>query len=154
MIQQGFWFDENGTMVKSKVYIVWGSPASGKTTYVKMNMEAGDLVVDLDLIKQSISMTSKTEAQDNLLDVAIGIREYLYDRIERRQFTCKNVWVIASLPLGNRRTELAKRLRAELVHCEATEEECISRAMNDGERLDKEKQIMIIKKWFKNFYNE
>jgi len=73
---KGYKFDKNGSLVPVDVYIVWGSPASGKTTYVKKHMEGGDLVVDLDLIKQSISMKEKTTAGDNLLNVALSVREH------------------------------------------------------------------------------
>ena len=39
---------ERGFVKKQKqVFIVYGSPLSGKTTYVRQNMEVGDLVVDL-----------------------------------------------------------------------------------------------------------
>jgi predicted kinase len=152
MTQNGYWFDEDGEIVKSNVYLVYGSPASGKTTYVKNNMAYGDLVVDLDLIKQSLSMSNKTEAPDNLLSVALNVRDYLYNLVESRQFHCNNVWIVASLPIAEERNELRSRLGAQLVFMEATEAECMKRAMADDERQDKEKQVAVIRKWFKKYY--
>ncbi len=148
-------FDGEGNLLPMGVNIVWGSPASGKTTYVKKHMEEGDMVVDLDLIKQSISLKTKTECNDNLLSTAIMIREMLYDLIRKREVDCNNVWVVAGLPKQEERDALETHVRAtQIIFIEATQEECIARAMNDNERKDKAKQLEVIEKWFKQFYYE
>jgi predicted kinase len=148
----GLRFDEFGNVVKSKVFIVWGSPASGKTTYVRNNMSLGDLVVDLDNIKQAISMADKTSASDHLLPVALQLRELLYQLIEQRNIECDNVWIVAGLPQKEEREQLRVRLDAELIFIDTSKEECINRAMNDKERKDKNIQMQIIEKWFKKYY--
>ena len=138
-----------------KVFIVWGSPGSGKTTYVREHMEWGDLIVDLDLIKQSISMEDKTNASFTLLGTALSIREHLYDLIGRREVTALNAWVVAGLPKREGRIALKERLNAdELIHIEATKEECIERAMKDDERTNKDLQMQIIDKWFRAYEPE
>jgi len=141
--------------VKVDVYIVWGSPASGKTTYVKNHMEVGDLVVDLDLIKQSLSTREKTGADDNLLSVALSVREHLYDLIRIRDVNSNNIWVIAGLPYKEDREELKYKLDAtDLIHIEATQKECNERALGDGDRKDKDRQFELIDKWFDQFHYE
>lgn len=150
----GLRFDENGNVVPQNVYIVWGSPASGKTTYVREHMQLGDLVVDLDLIKQAISMTDKTNASDNLLPIALTLRDTLYLLIQRREIQCDNVWIIAGLPRREQRDALKVRLDAKLVFVQATKEECIERALKDEERTDKDKQLFIIEKLFKQYHYE
>jgi predicted kinase len=150
----GYRFDENGELIKSNVFIVWGSPASGKTTHVRNNMKNGDLIIDLDLIKQAISMQEKTEAPDNLLNIAISIRETLYNIVEKKEFNCDNVWIVASLPKHEDREKLRQRLNAELIHIDTDKNECIRRAHKDNERKDKEKQEKLINKWFKAYYYE
>ena len=148
-------FDKEGNMVPIDVIIVWGSPASGKTTYVKDNMEDGDLVIDLDYIKQSISLSAKTECNDNLLDIAIGIRELLYDRVADREVDADNVWIVAGLPTAEERELLSVRVKAtKLIHIDTDEKECIRRAMADKDRMDKDMQARIIEKWFRQFNYE
>ena len=151
VLKNGIYFDENGMPKSLKVYIVYGAPGAGKTTYVQEHRAVGDLIVDLDLIKQAISMAGKTAATDNLLDVALGIRDYMYSRIESRQIDTKNVWVIAALPKSREREQLAKRLRAELIFIDTSYDNCIKRAMNDHERENKTLQKEIIDKWFDTF---
>lgn len=150
-IKNGVFFDERGDMRKSKVYIVYGSPGSGKTTYVKEHKEYGDLVIDLDLIKQSISMEDKTEAPDNLLEYAKSIRDYLYTMIEQKNIQSKNVWIVAGLPKKDQRKRLAARLDAELIFIDSDVQTCIEHIMNDDERKDKEKQVQLIDNWFGHY---
>lgn len=136
-----------------KVSIVWGAPASGKTTYVRNHMQDGDLVVDLDLIKQSLSMQGKTETGDNFLNIALSIREHIYELIEYREVINTNhVWVIAGLPKRDDREYLFNRLQAdEIIQIKATKKECIVHADSDDERKDKRIQHKIIHKWFAQY---
>lgn len=150
-LHNGCYFDDEGNLVQMKVYIVHGSPASGKSTLVCSRMSAGDLVVDLDSIKQAISYKPAREAPDSLVSVALGVREYLYRLIEDRAVDCRNVWVIATLPRKKERQELAERLGAELIHCSADYHECIRRAGNDAERRDKTLQRALIDKYFEQY---
>lgn len=149
--KEGTYFDEEGNLKSTNVYIVYGSPGSGKTTYVKEHREYGDLVVDLDLIKQAISMEGKTDAPDNLLPIVLYVRDCLYNVIQDRKLHCRNVWIIASLPKKKEREELRDRLRAELIFMDVDIHECLNRAMNDDERGNKKLQEEIISKWFANY---
>ena len=147
----GYYFDDSGNLVPMKKYIVYGSPGSGKTTYVRKHREVGDLVIDLDLIKQAISMEDRTYETDNLLDVSIGIRDYIYKRIEDNDVNAKAIWIIASLPKRKARIELAERLGAELVFIDKTISECLNQAYMDKTRKDKTLEKIIINKWFANY---
>lgn len=148
MVNNGVYIDDTGNIKQQKIYIVHGAPGSGKTTFVKNNMEIGDLVVDLDLIKQSISMCSKTDAPDNLYDIAETIRECLYKIIESNKANAKTVWVVSMLPTRKQREQLARRLNAELIHMDADIDTCIDRILKDDERIDKEKQMKLLDKYF------
>lgn len=134
------------------VIIVWGAPASGKTTYVRERMLPGDLVIDLDLIKQSISMAGKTAATDSLLPVALSVRDHLYSLVAQRAVNCETAWIVSCLPRHEERCRLADKLRAtDIVFIEAAEQECVDRALRDEERRDKGLQFKIIRNWFSEF---
>ena len=129
ILTNGCYMDEEGFVVKARRFIVWGSPASGKTTYVKEHLMPGDLVVDLDAIKYAISFQNNQPV--NLNPIAFEIRELLYKAIEDGRADCRNVWVIGCLPKRAEREELAARLGAELVYVKADYKECIERARRD-----------------------
>lgn len=147
----GCYFDDDGNLVPIKKYIVYGSPASGKTTYVKEHRTVGDLVVDLDLIKEAISMEGRSSETDNLLDISLGIRDYIYKRIEAADINTNTVWVIASLPRKKEREALASRLGAELIYIDKSLSECLNNAYLDNKRKDKTLEKYIIEKWFSHF---
>lgn len=136
---------------ENRVVLVWGSPGSGKSYYVKQNMKNGDLVVDLDLIKQAISFKGKTEASDNLLPIALAIRDFIYEMIEYRMFDV-DVWVIAGVPTQIERDYIINKLNIdEVVFIDKSKQVCIQQAIDDEERKNKNLQIKIIEKWFGKF---
>lgn len=147
----GTYFDEEGNLCECKTYIVYGAPASGKSTYVKEHKKEGDLVVDLDLIMQAISMSDKSNIANNLLDIAIGIRDYIYSRIEDKTVDSKNIWVIGMLPNKEEREQLRGRLKADMIFINSTINDCIERANNDIDRQNKELQKYLIENWFAKY---
>lgn len=135
----------------TKNIIVYGAPASGKSTYVKMHAEEGDVLIDLDIIQRSFQICGKSEGRKELLEFALYIRDYLYEMLEKQRIPVKTAWIIAGLPDRFERQELAKRLNAELVFIGVAKEECIKRAMNDPDRVNKVLQKQMIEKYFMNF---
>lgn len=145
----GLQFNENGELVESKnVFIVWGAPASGKTTYVKENKGKYDIVIDLDYIMAALSLTEGREGSEDALPFALEVRDLLYSLIEERKYYFEAVWIVAGLPKKEERETLARRLKAELIHIDTSKEECIKRARQDEQRRYKEQQFKIIKKYF------
>lgn len=148
---KGIYFTDDGQVKSVKCHIVYGPPAGGKTTYVKEHMRDGDLVVDLDYIKQAISMKGKLEAPENILPIALSVREHIYELAAERKIDCENVWIVAGLPRKNERTFLQERLKADLIFMDTDYEECIRRAELDSERKDKAKARAVVAKWFANY---
>ena len=144
-----FQYDDEGNIVESKVFIVWGCYASGKSTYVEQHFKKGDMLVDFDLLGQAISMQGEKELPYNLVPFTLSLRDYLYSKIEREEMTRGNVYITAALPARNEREELAQRLNADLIHIATNEEECLRNALADKTRVDKHKQQKIIKEYFR-----
>jgi len=144
--------DEGNPMPKGKVVIVWGSPASGKTTYVKEHMVPGDLIVDLDnIIRCFTGLTNKVHDNAEIrpyLGFVIKVQDYVYKIIEERSFNFTTAWIIAGLPEKKERLALAERFHAELIHMDASRETALSRADSDPNRENKERQKHIINYYF------
>lgn len=142
--KDGYWFDEDGMMRQMEVYLVWGAPASGKTTYVQEHRESSDLVIDLDKIRWALG------GGRNLLELCLSVRDHLYQLIADRDQTvdCRHVWVIATLPRKKERRELVERLRAKEIHMDAGLEECKARAFADSRSGNTQARVAAIEKFF------
>lgn len=115
-----------------KVYIVYGSPCSGKSTWVFMNATKDDLIVDMDSIWECISICDKYHKPNRLKSNAFGVRDTLIDMIKTRRGKWKNAYVIGGYPLASDRERLANLLGAELIFIDEDKDVCLSRCKNDS----------------------
>jgi len=135
-----------------KVYMVYGPPLSGKTTFVLENMERGDIVIDMDRLFSAVSMQPYYDKPDNLLANVIGIRTLLLDNIKTRHGKWFNAWIIGGYADKFKRERLTEDIGAELVHIEATKEQCYIRL-----EVDEDRQCRItewtkyIDEWFEKY---
>ena len=118
---------------KQNVYIVYGSPLSGKSTMVKELMQYGDIVLDLDEIWQAVSFQEQYIKPNNLRFNIFKIRDDILDQIKRRYGNWYNCYIIGGYPDKHERKRLADSLGAELIYCESTKQECIDR-LNKSEK--------------------
>ena len=95
-----------------QIYLVYGSPCSGKTTYVKENMNAGDLIIDMDNIWQCISGQQRYSKPNRLKGVAFMVRDNLIDAVRVRRGNWLNAYIIGGYPLIGERERLIKSLNA------------------------------------------
>lgn len=110
-----------------QVYLVWGSPLSGKTTWVNEVKEYGDLVIDMDSIWQCISGCNRYDKPDRLKGVAFGVRDTLIEMVKYRRGNWRNAYVIGGYPLSGERERLIKVLGARDVFIDCEYEECMER---------------------------
>lgn len=135
-----------------EVYIVYGSPMSGKSTFVKQHMNRGDIVVDMDRLYHAVSMLPTYDKPDNLLSNVRGIHNQLIDNIKTRYGKWNSAWVIGGYADKYKREKLANDLGAELVYCECSKEECLRRLELDEDRkYRKDEWKQYIYKWFERY---
>lgn len=113
---------------RKQVYLVWGSPLSGKTSYVRRNAEPGDLICDFDSIWEAISIAPRYEHPSSLKQAAFAIRDCLIDQIRIRNGSWLTAWIIGGYPQERERIALLTRLGAEPIYMESTREDCLQRA--------------------------
>lgn len=114
------------------VYIIYGSPLSGKNTLVQELYKYGDIVLDIDEIWKAITLEDKYVKPNNVRFNVFKLRDELLDQIKTRYGNWYDAYIIMSLPDKYERERVAKELGAELIYCESTKEECIDRAIKDG----------------------
>lgn len=121
-----------------KVYMVWGAPRSGKTTYVEDVKSNGDMVVDMDKIWQCLGDDGLIKP-NALKPVVFLLRDKMYECILTRMGSWANAYIITTRP----DLRLADKLGAELIYIPAERETCL-------ERCENEKWIDYVNDWFNN----
>ena len=116
---------------EQKVFLIWGSPLSGKTTYVKNHMLKGDLVLDVDNIWECICNSDKYNKPNRLKANVFNIRDCILDQIKTRTGMWRNAFVIGGYPLKMDRERIADKLGAELIYIDSTKEECLVRSKTE-----------------------
>lgn len=129
---------------KQRVYIVYGSPCSGKSTWVNDVAYNDDLIIDMDKIWECICNSDRYHKPNRLKSNAFGIRDTLLDMIKTRRGMWRNAYVIGTYPLASDRERLSKLLGAELVFIDESHETCLSRAKNSD-------WVNYINEWFDLF---
>lgn len=114
-----------------KVYIIYGSPCSGKSTWVQENANKDDLILDIDKIWECICMSDKYNKPNRLKANVFGVRDTLLDQIRTRAGMWRNAFVIGGYPLAADRQRLADKLGAELIFINTSKDECLNRSVND-----------------------
>ena len=119
-----------------KVYIVYGSPLSGKTTLVRDMMRYGDIVLDLDELWQAITLQPKYIKPNNVRFNVFKLRDELLDQIKTRYGKWDDAYIIGGYPDKYERERLAKEIGAELIYCESTKEECLERRIKSNKPIE------------------
>lgn len=136
--------------ITKQVYVVWGSPFSGKSSYVESVREYGDLVIDMDSIWQCVSGCDRYIKPPRLTDIVFGVRNELIDMVRMRRGNWKNAYIIGGYPLIGERERLMKQLGAREIYIECSEIECLDRlaSCNDNRSKNATEYRKYISDWW------
>lgn len=136
---------------KREVFLVYGSPLSGKTTYVNSVKEPGDLIIDIDSIWECVSGCDRYVKPARLNSVVFGVRDYLMDCVFVRRGKWNNCYLIMTAPLANERERICKQLGAREVHIDTSKEECLKRLENCNDGRNKKEWEQYIDEYFRKY---
>lgn len=108
--------------------VVTGPPCGGKSTLVQERREAGEVVVDYDLIAGALGSDEPHDAPEQIRDAAFAARAAAIDHV---LVAGVDAWVIHTTP----QPELVERYEqagAEFIVCDPGIDECLRRAETDG----------------------
>lgn len=126
------------------IYLIYGPPCSGKSTYIKEHMKRGDLVCDVDLIYQAISGQNPHDADLYAHEVALQLKDELLDIIRDRKGGWNTAYVVSIANTKEKLQTEKERIKAdECIFIDTPYEVCMERA--------KERPFYfqwIIQEWF------
>lgn len=136
--------------VQKQVFIVYGSPCAGKTTWVQDVATEDDLIVDLDSIWQMISINERYNKPAALRSVVFELRDKMYDIIKYRSGKWHNAYIITGGALKGDRDRLKVRVSADdMIFIDTPLDECIQRASSRHGHADE--WMKYVYDWFKDF---
>lgn len=111
------------------VYLVYGSPCSGKTTYVREHAKRGDIISDLDAIYGAITSDDEHDADLYTIKVAKELDAVLREIIRERRGKWKNAYVTS---IANTKEKLKADMEIvnadECIYIDTPLEVCMERA--------------------------
>lgn len=142
-----------GYVAERKVYYVYGSPCSGKTSFVQGIKGNSDLVVDMDNIWQCVTGGERYEKPNALKANVFAIRDCLIDMVKTRAGKWEKAYFIeGGARKGERERKLAL-LGAEPIFINTSKEDCLLRLASDLNRTQEQKEewIKYIHQWFDEY---
>lgn len=124
------------------IYIVYGSPCSGKSTYVNDVALKDDLIIDIDRIYNAINNDRSNRLYANVM----SIYRHLIDVVKTRNGQWINAYIVRGFPLRGERERLAKELNAELIFIDTDKETCLERS-----QLKSNDYYKYVDDWFNKY---
>lgn len=125
------------------IYIVYGSPCAGKSTFVNSNALKDDLIIDIDRIYECINNSRSNRLYGNVME----IYRQLIDMVKTRNGRWVNAWVVRGFPLKMDRERLANEIGAELIFIDTPQDACELRAYERGG----DTYVEYVKEWFDKY---
>lgn len=136
---------------RREVFLVYGAPLSGKTSWVNESKNEGDLIIDIDDIWQAVSGCDRYIKPNRLRAVVFRVRDTLMDAVRYRLGKWQNAYIVGGYPLSSERERLIKELGAREIFIRATKEECLARLETDEARSKIEGYAEFITTWFDRY---
>ncbi|MEE0264280.1 MAG: AAA family ATPase [Acutalibacteraceae bacterium] len=134
---------------KPQVYMVYGAPCSGKSTYVYGVSHEGDLIIDIDRIWQCLSGMSEHVKPSRIKAVVFSVYNHLIDQAKMRNGAWKNCYIVGGFKNSIEREKLADTLNARLILIDTPKEECVRRLYDKPQGRNKKEWERYIDEWFK-----
>ena len=126
------------------VYLVYGSPCSGKTTWVRNNAGLPDLIADIDSIWEAISVCDRYHKQGAIKSNVFKLYDSLIEQITVRAGNWRDAYIIGGYPLKTDRDRIIQLTGAIPIFIEESKEVCLDRAPNDDWKR-------FIEEWFEDY---
>ncbi len=126
------------------VYLVYGSPCSGKTTWVRNNAGLPDLIVDIDSLWEAMSVCDRYHKQGAIKQNVFRIYDDLLEQIKIRAGQWRDAYIIGGFPLRSDRDRMVQQLGCTPIFIDESKEVCLDRAKTDDWKA-------YIEEWFEDY---
>ena len=148
-LHKRFGFGEGQPRIIKQVFVVYGAPCSGKTTWVKSVAAKEDIVLDIDRLWGAIRAECCTtyEKPNELTSNVFALRDCIIDMIKVRRGRWHNAYIIGGYPLQGERERIVDRVGAiKTIFIDTPKEVCLVRA-----KLKSSEWVGYVETWFDRY---
>lgn len=138
-----------GGKLRRQVFIIYGAPCAGKTTFVSNTAQEHDLVLDLDRLWAAVRapVCGDHQKPDALKPVIFDLRDTLLEDVRTRRGRWHNAYVIGGYPMLGERERLQDRIGADkLIFIDTDRETCLMRAREKAPEWER-----FVSDWFEKY---
>lgn len=132
---------------KQQVFLVYGPPCAGKSTYVDGVAHGDDLILDIDRIWDAVCKDGRDHKNKRCRAVVFQIRDTMIESIRLRRGSWRNAYIIGGYPLSSDREYITRLTGARPIYIEADMDTCLQRAEHERP----EPWADYIREWFESF---
>lgn len=136
---------------RKEVYLIYGSPCSGKSSYLSTVLGRGDLVLEVDRIRQCVSGLGIYDIVPGLNSVIFGIRDLVYDAIVTRRGKWNRAYIVGGYPSASERERICRETGAIETFIDTPEAECLARLERDPDGRNLEEWRKFIEDWWRKY---
>lgn len=133
------------------VYLIYGCPCSGKSTYVQERAGVHDLIIDIDKIYSCITNNPMYIKSGRLYDNVQTVRDALLGDVKRYNGRWVNAFIIGGYPYNRDRADMQTIYGAEPIYIECTKEQAYDRLQLVTDGRDKTEYKKYIDTWFERY---
>lgn len=138
---------------QKKVYLVYGSPCSGKTTWVNEQKGENDIVLDIDSLWEFVSGKPRYVKPNIYKDIVFALWNEYLEQVKMRTGYWNNAYIIMGkeLALSSERDAKETSFNAELIHIDTPKEQCLQNLYNNPSGRDIAMWTGFIEEYFDKF---
>lgn len=133
------------------IYLVYGCPLAGKSTYVKERAGIHDLVIDVDRIYECISNNPAYIKSGRIADNVFAVRDALLEQVKFRRGKWVNAWIISGMPYKGERERFCAEYGAEGILIDCDIETALERLQVASDGRNKTEWRKYIETWFSRY---
>ena len=133
------------------IYLVYGCPLAGKSTYVRERAGIHDLIIDVDKIYACISNNPLYIKSNRLYENMKAVQDALLDTIKCKRGKWVNAWIVGGYPFKGERERVCNEYGAEPILIDCTQEEALMRLASLQDGRDKKEWEKYILTWHSRY---
>ena len=142
----------SGRSGQKKVYLIYGAPCSGKTTYAYEHAKSDDIVLDVDRLYQAIGTGELHKKSSKIKLNVFKLRDAMLDMIRTRYGNWECAYIIGGYPNAAERERLIDTLGVDqAIFIDTPKEICKERLSIQPEGRDVKEWTRYIDDWYDRY---